>query len=312
MSGRTKTIIYHIVDVTLWVAAAAGLVLMWYFSGQREIWIAAVDTALLLFLPLHIFVHELGHVLVGTLAGMRFFSFRVGNFTIAREKGKVRVRYASSNPTAGESGFCPKSPSRVRGRVVLTALGGAAFHLIYAAVFFTLYFILPAHPALLFFELYAPFSLYEGIMALYPAELAAGKTDGKVALGLLRGNAEELVALRVLTVQGILHRATFDKVPREILFDAPVVREDLHAYHALLLLRAEYLLSIGEEPAAKGELERLQGLSEYLSEEERTEVSRYLKYFEGDFTKGDEPLYGIRELEKQLEKQQKSSAKDRT
>lgn len=312
MSGRTKTIIYRVIDIVLLLAAGAGLVLMWYFSGQGEIWMCAVDVAVFLFLPLHILVHELGHVLAGSVTGMRFFSFRVGNFTVSRVRGKVRVRYADSGLTAGESSFCPKSAPHVRGRFVFTALGGAALNLIYAAVFFALYFVLPAHPALLVFEMFAPFNLYEGIMALYPAELPAGKTDGKVALGLIRGNAEELVALRVLTAQGILHRETFDKVPRELLFCMPVVREDLHAYHALLLLRAEYLLATGEEEGARGELERLKGLFEYLSEEERAEATRYLAYFEGAFTEGDEPLFGIRALETMLLEKQKSSEKDRT
>ncbi len=313
MSGRTKRTIYHTVVLTAWVAALVALAFMivgWYAERSYSPWVLFAVALTFVLLPIHIFVHELGHALFGAACGMRFFSVRAGLFFMLERKARgFRLRFAGVSESAGESMFCPKRAyPHLRERFAATALGGAVCDLVYAAVFAALYFALPHAPALFFFEAFAPFCLCEAVAALFPAQLPAGKTDGAVVLGLGKGDPEELVALSVLTAQGILCGKTFAAVPRETLFSVPVVREDLRAFHALLLLRVQFLLFYGEEKEAEKQLARLEGLFEYLTEEDLACVRRYRGYFGGDFQAGEETLFGVRALEAQLSEKTKSSA----
>ena len=274
MSGRKKRIFYQVFTIVLWLAAFAAMILMWW--GTKYWLLLAVAGAFILF-PVNVLVHELGHLLVGACAGMRFSAFRVGNLTVCKRDGKFRIRYADSNLTAGETAFAPKSPRHMRARFLLTALGGAVFNFAYAAVMLALFFILPHHPALLFFELFAPLSLYEGISALIPVELPAGKTDGAVVFGLLKKRPDELVSLAVLTAQGMLQKGSYRDIPRELLFDTPVVREDSTSFLALLQLRWQYLFVTDGEGALMPIL-RLASLYEELPVTAQAEVAGELAY----------------------------------
>ena len=214
-----------------------------------------------------VLVHECGHLVFGACARLRPVSVRVGRFVIAGKK----IRLALSS-TAGETVLVPKDIKGVRGRMIAAALGGATFNLIFGIVFSVLFFVLPANPILLFFELFAPLHLYEGIAALLPAELNSGRTDGELVRQLKEGTPAAQVFCNVLSVQGIVFQNTFDKVDEKLLFDTPVVREDDPAYLSLLHLRWQYLMWKGESERAQKELFRLEELGEYLDESAAAKV----------------------------------------
>lgn len=221
----------------------------------------------ILFAPC-ILVHECGHLFFGMCAHMKPVSLRVGWLLFEGKK----VRFAFS-PVAGETQFLPIGEKNVRRRIIATSLGGAVFNFIYGIVFLILFFALPYHPALLFFELFAPLHLFEGFCAMLPAELNAGRTDGEF-VRLLQNNAPEAqVVIAVLTVQGILFHETFDGVDEGILFGLPVVREDDPAFLSLLHLRWQYLMWKGETERAGKELFRLEELSGYLDESAAAQVA---------------------------------------
>ena len=302
MSGRTKRILYRILDTVLWLAAALGVFLMLLLIASKEKeapqaaeFIACGAFVLCILLKIPVLLHELGHLLFGLIAGMKPVSFRVSFL---------------GGSTAGAIEMVPKNPKKVRGRFLCFALGGGIFNLLVGAVLLALFLSLPYHPALLFCGMFSSFSLYEGVRALIPAELPAGKTDGGVICGILRQSPEEMVMLRVLEVQGILCKGSFSAVPRRALFETPVVREDLPAFHALLSLRMQYLLALCDEKGAAEQLSRLKNLEEYFSEGEKKELERYERYFSGDFTARKEPLFGLSELEKTLEKRCARNARE--
>ena len=185
--------------------------------------------------------------------------------------------------------------------MIVFALGGGVFNLIIGGALLALYLCLPYHSGLLFCGLLSLFLLYEGIRALVPCELVAGKTDGGVLLGLMKKAPEEEVMLRVLEAQGILYRNSFAQIKKELLFETPVVREDFPAFAALLLLRLQYLLYHRED--AQAVLERLETLSEYFSEGERAELRYYKAVMRGKKPENStkkEPLFGVRELKNDL------------
>lgn len=293
MSGRTKRTIYYMCDGALWLVLGGGMFCMAFYEPLREKnmgWeeFAALNAALLcLILKLPVLLHECGHLLFGLAAGMKLASFHISPLLFGK--------------TAGATAMYPKNGRRVKEKFFLYTLGGAVCNLLIGLALFLLWLLLPYHPALAFAGTISGFIFYEGVRALLPAELAAGKTDGAVLSGLGKGAPEEEISLRVLTAQGILFCGSFQMIDRGLLFDVPVVREDLHAFHALLFLRMQYLLSEGDREGAHEVLDRLFSLSEFLTEEELAELERYAALYRGEFQAKDSPFAGVRALEEVLQ-----------
>lgn len=299
MSGRAKRILYAFITIFGYLAALAAAIFAWYFTTPRNWIVLVVFGVFYALLPLNVLIHELGHIAFGAVCGMKFVSVKIGRICFFRRDNKLKCRFSVLGNTAGECALFPKSEKGVRGRFLAATLGGALFNFAYAIVFVLLYFFVPHHPALLFFEMFAPLSLLEGIAALIPVELTAGKTDGLVVWGLAKRRPEEEVALRVLEAQGTLFRHDFSAIPPSVLFDTPVVREDLPAWHALLLLRVQYLLWEGREDEARDILARADE-NEEIADEDREQFARYMRYFEGKFAGEHSPMYGVTLLEKRL------------
>lgn len=301
MSGRGKRILYQCFDVALWLSAAASVVLLLLFTVPKEqpelAEYLALDAFLLCCLfRIPVFVHEIGHLLFGLIVGMRPAAFVVSGIGIS-PKG---VRYIGSG-TAGMAAMYPKNGRSVRGKALVFSLGGSVLGLLLGGVMFALYFALPYHPALLFCAFLAVFVLCEAIRALIPAELSAGKTDGAVIRGILKHSSEEEIMLRVLTAQGILFKGTFSEISQELLYDVPVVREDLPSRRVLLALRIQYELAHRNQESARKLLNEFAGLEEDFSQDEADFLRRYEGYFDGVFeAEKKQPFFGIRELEKSL------------
>ena len=301
MSGRGKRILYLVLDIVLWVCAvgSAALILLLNVPKARPelaeyLVMGALVLSILLRIP--VLVHELGHLLFGLFSGMRPVSFMICGMCISA-KG---VRFVGSK-TAGMTAMYPKNGKNVRKKALALSFGGAAFGLLLGGALLAIYFAFPYHPALLFFALLAIFVVYESVRALIPVELAAGKTDGAVIRGILKRSSEEEIMLRVLTAQGILFEGIFTEIPRELLYDVPVVREDLPARRALLALRVQYELAHQNTENAQKNFNEFAVLEEYFSAEEAEFFSRYQNYFNGSFeAEKKQPLFGVRELEKTL------------
>ena len=275
MSGRGKRILYYAITTAAGLASVACAVLTAYSAALEwanlpseylAVFIAAPCTLLLL--KPGVVIHELGHLLVGACAGMKGISFSVGFINISRGKGV----FFQLSPAAGETQVIPRTSKNLRRRMMAATLGGIAMNFVVGATVCVLFFMLPKTPALVFFALLAPFQLYEGIAAVLPAELGAGRTDGALFSELRRNTAESDVFLRVLAAQGMLEKGEFSDLPRSLLFDASVVREDSAAFLSLLHLRFQYLLYLGDEGGAAQQIFRLEELSEYLPSADSAQV----------------------------------------
>ena len=273
MSGRSKRTLYHVITTLCLCAAFAACFLMAYsvYLERGEIFYPLYSG--LVFIGIYILVspvvlvHECGHLIFGACARLRPVSVRVGRLVITGKK--VRLAFST---VAGETVLVPKDSKGVRGRMIAASLGGATFNFIFGIVFSVLFFVLPANPILLFFELFAPLHLYEGIAAILPAELRSGRTDGELVRQLKANTPEAQIFCNVLSVQGTLFSNTFDKVDEKLLYDVPVVREDDPAFLSLLHLRWQYRMWKGELDLAQKELARLEELSEYLDESASAKV----------------------------------------
>ncbi len=271
MSGKTKRILYTVTEYTLRAAAFVGVILLALFTVPRPFgtaeWLVLNGFIAAIILRIPATVHEIGHLLFGWIAGMKCASVTLSHFRIAG--GKVRFVFSDAD---GSCEMFPKNGKSVRAKTIAFTLGGSVLCLAVGLAFLLLYLLLPYQVELLFCAFMGVYILFEGLIALYPAELPAGKTDGAVLLGILKHSSEEDVMLRVLTAQGILHRGTYSDIDRDLLFAPPVVREDLPAFHALLLLQYHYLKEEGDEAGAAEKLGRLRSLSAYLTEEQMAQL----------------------------------------
>lgn len=269
MSGRSKRILYTVFMTVTGLVAVAGTILVGFFGVIQDAdqtlgcSIALVIFALFcIFLPPNVLIHECGHLCFGALFGMQFVSVSVSRLQISKQG----LRRLGKRAVAGEARMLPRNENKIRLKSAFYSIGGAVFNLIYGAVFLVLFFLVPIHPVLFFFELSAPLNLYEGISALYPAESDAGRTDGKMICEFIKNTDYSKVFLSVTVAQGILQKKNFSEIPRRMLFDLPVIREDEPAFLALTQLRWQYLFWHQDENGAKEQIKRLENLSEYLSD----------------------------------------------
>ncbi len=307
MSGQTRTILYRTADIILAVLAAGCSVLFAWLrgDGSPEVWeYLAMVFGLLGAVVLPVLIHELGHLLFGLCAGMlpvsaTFFFLQFGE--------GVRVVHPDFS---GAVEFLPAGGRGMRARLISATAGGALLDFVFGTLLTVLTFVLPYHAMLLFTALLAPFVLYEGIRALLPADLPTGKTDGAVLMGLFLRRPEEDILARVYSAEGILRKGTFADISEEFLFETPVVREDLPAFRALLLLRMQYRIAEGREREAQDILSRLLRIARESGEEDG-EAQRYRGYFAGSFSPEETPLGGVRLLEEAMCEKAKNSAKGR-
>lgn len=283
MTSASKRKWYRAIDLICLIAAVAATVVFVCFVLHIEYYVTrftvlAVAAFVLLVFPLNDAVHEGGHLLFGLCAGLKFSALQISFFRIFREGKRLRFQAMKKRAVAGACAMFPNSGKNVRGRMIAFSLGGAVCNLIYGVVFVALFFCLPHDPALLFFEVFAPLSLYEGIVSAVPAELPAGKTDGEAVLGLFKNSPAADLSLRVFTAQGLLNGTTFENLPPELFEDAPVVREDDIAFIAWTQLRWQYYFSLREDQKAVLCLKRLESLYEYVSEEYRAQIACDLVY----------------------------------
>lgn len=284
MSGRSKAVFYRIFLIVIGLLAIVGTVIV--ASRSIEIsktqpsyyWAFGLALLLLVLLPVHTLVHELGHLLVGLTVGLKFASMRLGALQIYKVGKRIRLRFLLKKEVAGSCEMYPSREKGVKGKLIALSLGGILFNFIYGGVFLAFFFLLKNHPVLYFFELFAPLSLFEGLAALYPLQTATGKTDGETVRALVKGEPSAVVALRVLTAQGILFRQTYGELSEELLYDVPVVREDDEAFPALLQLRWGYRLYRGEEELAIRAAERIESLYDELPYTSRCDIACDLVY----------------------------------
>lgn len=271
MSGRAKRILYRMIELLLVLVAAAGVFFMFYRALKTDVLydsflIVGCAVGFVLLLPVAtVVLHEIGHLVFGLVAGLRFYSFSVRILQIGRG---WRVCLRNNPDFAGKTVMLPKNDKGMRSKLTVFALGGAVFNLVYGCVFLLLYFFVPQSLALLLFELLAPVSVFEGLIALYPAELSSGHTDGKIISGLIKNTPYARVMQAVLAAQGQLLKGSYSDISRDLLFDLPVVREDEPLFLSLTQLRWQYCYFHDELDEAYVQIGRMCTLCEYTNDAE--------------------------------------------
>ena len=235
--------------ITYVISMAVGALIMalcWFEDGN--VWML-VGMGIAFVVSFYIFaaLHELGHMLFGAMSKVHAKPVKLFTF------------YA---PCSCE--IVPKTDRGLKGRLIVTTLGGIVFNLIFAA-FGIVALTVPAVPTYLAMTI--PASLYLLAVNALPLTNESGKTDGLVIAELIRGDDEAKVALAVLAVQAqVLGGKPIEEVDKNLLFDLPQIAEDEPAFISLTELRASYFKAIGDSENAEKYSARFEQLkADYIS-----------------------------------------------
>ncbi|MGN0805454.1 MAG: hypothetical protein ACI4MC_00325 [Candidatus Coproplasma sp.] len=244
MKNRTVTAIAAVLAVIF--AAVGGYV----FCTQTNI-----DVELYTIIPVYLvsliigafiedIVHEGAHFLVGAICRMGV------------KAPKIRLFKSSSVE------LCPKGVKGLKARFIATVLAGLIFDFMLVVVGI-IAFAVPSVPVLV--GLASPYALYSLIINGAPLEYGEGKTDGLVALEVIKNEPTAQVMMNVLKIQGYLRSGVLLKdIDEGLLLDVPQLPEDDLNFIILTQLRYEYYLAKNNDSEAYKYFMRYQQLIEYL------------------------------------------------
>lgn len=171
------------------LAVAPFVVLGGYVAASAKILVAADNLGLTLiimgvllllavvFLYLHIIIHEGGHMVCALLSGWKFLSFRVGNFVLVEQDGKLKLKKTTVVGTGGQCLMIPPNVKYEDCPYFLYFLGGGTANILTGAVAFLVGLLV--NPAMqVLFNMFAIIGIGLGVSNLFPAKMSGIMNDG--------------------------------------------------------------------------------------------------------------------------------------
>jgi hypothetical protein len=173
------------------------------FKLGEPIWI--VLPAIILAVYLQVIIHELGHMVMGSLGGYRLYSFRVLGFILQKENERFKLSYQKA---VGYGGLCMMFPpaGASRGQNLLFFAGGILFNFLSFAVFAMILSYAAPEEGFGRIFLYASLwvSLFMGLMNAIPFKNRRNyESDGKHIRNAIQGNEtyRDMMSLYNLSVR---------------------------------------------------------------------------------------------------------------
>ncbi len=190
---RILTVICYILTV------APYLVLGAYAADSADKLIADDNTGLelmlmgglvllgVLFLYLHIIIHEGGHLVMGLAAGWKYLSFRVANLVLVKQEGKLKWKKTTVVGTGGQCLMIPPECEPEKCPFFLYLLGGGLANIVTAGIAFGIG-LLTGGAAQVILNIYAILGFGLGLANLFPAKVGGTNNDGYQIFIELPGN----------------------------------------------------------------------------------------------------------------------------
>lgn len=185
----------------------------------------------------HIILHEGGHLIAGLLSGYKFVSFRIGNLTLIRLNGKLRIKKFSIAGTGGQCLMIP--PQRPIDKIPTTFynLGGILSNLIFSIATLALLPILDSAFAWIFVCIFALIGILIALVNGIPMKVGGISNDGNNVLYLNKNvRAKSALVYQLITNALIQEGKRPKELPAEYLtFDTEIDYKDpLQVNHLLL------------------------------------------------------------------------------
>ncbi|MBE6635880.1 MAG: M50 family metallopeptidase [Ruminococcaceae bacterium] len=208
---------------------------------------------------LHIIIHEAGHLVFGLISGYKFNSFRIFNFMILKEEGRLVTKRLSIVGTGGQCLMSPPEPVNGRIPVVLYNLGGSLMNLILTLIALPFAILFPSVPFLsLFLFSFIFCGLITALINGIPISSDTINNDGHNALSLHRDpDALGSFAIQLKTNDMISRGVRLKDMPDE-WFTLPTDEQMKNSMHATVAVFAcNRLMDEGRFSEADELMERL-------------------------------------------------------
>jgi len=179
-----------------------------------------------------LFIHELGHVVMGLLQGFRFELLVVGLFGIRREKEKIKIYLNKNFGYYGGLGLTvPKDDSSDNGRKFANVLlAGPIASIVFAVMcFFIVNYLANPYGVIVFTAGLASFGIF--LATTIPSRSGMFYTDRKRYQRIMTAGKDQDVELAMLTVLGsFVKNQSYKDIKKEV-FDVLITDNDLFVKH---------------------------------------------------------------------------------
>ena len=277
MRNKTWTTVYAVFCTLLLVCGGAVCFVFAYIDGILQMVEAVIGLALgVIFAPI---IHELGHVVFAISSNMSIAYVKAFCFAWQRKGKKLRFRIASPF-IPDETQVVPIGGDNIQKRAQKYAVGG----LIFGGALWSMCLLASALVTVLVAPNYVLWgaSVYTGYLFLLnvlPLEYVGGKTDSAVCVGIKKGGDEEKVMLSAMYIQGEAYVGKrYGEIDEKYYFDVPVLAEDSPLFALITQLRYRYFVDKELWKKAAEMLNRMAGITEYLTDEEREHICAELVF----------------------------------
>ena len=222
-----------------------------------------------------VLIHELGHIIIGLLAGFKIYSFTLFNRETIYHNGKKTKNKIKNNFSFGSCEFINKKEKNIKGRFTALTAGGIIFSFIMMLVYLALnVFLKNANPYIyVFISTGLIISLYIFLSVLLPAQIKGTHTDGAIIYGLTKNKDYTTVLLSLLKIQTELYSGKSpSQIDRELYFNVPLLSDDHISMLKLYFLRQMYYLDNADYISVAKTNQRLLYFNDAMSVEEYNQL----------------------------------------
>ena len=169
---------------------------------------------------LQILLHEGGHLIGGLLSGYHFVSFRILNWTIIKEEGKVHIKHFSIAGTGGQCLLTPPEKPMKEIPVILYNLGGVIMNLLTATLSLILLITIEElpYPIELFLIFNCIVGYFLGILNGIPFNFGAISNDANNMRLLLKDEQSKQTMAHLLHINAFVQKGMRPKEITERYF----------------------------------------------------------------------------------------------
>ena len=130
-----------------------------------------------LFLFLHIIIHEGGHLVMGLATGWKYLSFRIGSIALVTRDGKFQWKKTTVMGTGGQCLMIPPECEPTECPFFLYLLGGGLFNIVAGGIAFGIG-LLTGDVAQVILNIFAIIGIGTGLANIFPAKEGGTMNDG--------------------------------------------------------------------------------------------------------------------------------------
>ena len=168
---------------------------------------------------IHIVIHELGHLIGGTLSNYSLISFRVFSIVLAKQNKKMIVKKYSVSNSVGECVMMPPEVKKGKYPYKLYRIGGIAMNIVTSIVAVVLVFGMDAlskYPWNMWGVIYAVVGIITALFNGIPVVIGGVPNDGYILLHMTESKEASLAVHSQLLIHAFLSKGgSYSEVPYE-------------------------------------------------------------------------------------------------